>query len=207
MPFEDNIFINCPLDADYQVLLRPILFTIIYLRFTPRIALERMDSGESRIAKIIELIGESKYAIHDLSRIQAMQPAEIFRLNMPFELGLDVGCRRFGNDKHAAKQCLVLEAERYRYQAALSDLSGSDISAHNNNPKKALTAVRAWLVSISRPDAVGATKIWESFANFMAKKHKSLRARGFSNREIQDLAIPELIQCMVQWTARNVHDA
>jgi hypothetical protein len=207
MAFADNVFINCPLDADYQVLLRPILFTIIYLRFTPRIALERMDSGESRIAKIIELIGESKYAIHDLSRIQATKPAEIFRLNMPFELGLDVGCRRFGNGVHNVKQCLVLETQPYRYQAALSDLSGSDISAHNNNPQEAVAVVRAWLVSLCRPNAVGTRKIWKSFGNFMAENRTLLKARGFSNREIQDLAIPELIQCMMQWTARNVHDA
>lgn len=206
MSFNDNIFVNCPLDAEYFVLLKPILFTIIYLRFTPRIALERMDSGESRIAKIIELIGESKYAIHDISRIQAMRPAEIFRLNMPFELGLDVGCRRFGNSNHAAKQCLVLEAQRYRYQAALSDLAGSDISAHNNNPQEAVAVVRAWLVSLCRPNAVGATQIWKNFAHFMAENRTSLQARGFSNREIQDLAIPELIQCMVQWTARNLRD-
>ena len=34
---------------------------------------------------------------------------------MPFELGIDVGCRLFGNKSQTGKKCLVLEAEAYRY--------------------------------------------------------------------------------------------
>ena len=59
---------------------------------------------------------------------------EYFRLNMPFELGIDVGCRLFRNGC-GGKQCLILEAERYRYQAAISDLSNSDIAIHRNDHK------------------------------------------------------------------------
>lgn len=99
MSFEDNVFINCPFDEEYHALLRPILFTTIYLGLKPRIALERSDSGEPRITKIIELIRESKYAIHDLSRLKARRKGEFFRLNMPFELGIDVGCRTFGGER------------------------------------------------------------------------------------------------------------
>ena len=43
---------------------------------------------------------------------------------MPFELGLDFGCRRFGAGRLARKVILVLEQERFRYQAAISDLAG-----------------------------------------------------------------------------------
>lgn len=95
MPFERNVFVNCPFDEAYYPLLRPLLFTIIYVDLLPRIATERLDSGEARISKIIELIEESRYAIHDLSRIQAEAAGEFYRLNMPFELGIDVGCRLF----------------------------------------------------------------------------------------------------------------
>ena len=56
MPFERNVFVNCPFDeAYYYPLLRPLLFTIIYVDLLPRIATERLDSGEARISKIIEL--------------------------------------------------------------------------------------------------------------------------------------------------------
>lgn len=101
MPFETSVFLNCPFDDEYLPLLRPILFAIIDLGFTPWIALESLDSGKPRIEKIISLIEASKYAVHDLSRSQARAPGEYYRLNMPFELGLDVGCRLFRSDIYA----------------------------------------------------------------------------------------------------------
>ena len=93
----------------------------------PRIAKERSDAGEGRIEKIVELVASSRDSIHDLSRCQAREEGEYYRLNMPFELGLDFGCRRFGRGHLAKKVILVLEEERFRYQATISDLAGSDI--------------------------------------------------------------------------------
>jgi hypothetical protein len=204
MAFESNVFINCPFDDGYYGILRPILFTTIYLGLKPRISLERSDSGESRIAKILELIRESKYAIHDLSRIKAKKAGDIFRLNMPFELGLDVGCRNFGGGVFSQKRCLILEAERYRYQAALSDLSGSDIAAHGNEPKQAATAVRNWLASQCCPDAAGPTKIWAAFNDFMAVNYDDLKARGYGDTDISSLPMSELIVCMQNWMVAKV---
>jgi len=132
--YEKNVFINCPFDDEYLSLLRPILFTIIYLGFIPRISLESFDSGKPRFNKICELIEQSKYSIHDLSRIKARKKGEYFRLNMPFELGLDIGCRIFQKEKYSDKKHLILEKEKYRYQAAISDLSNSDIKSHKNDP-------------------------------------------------------------------------
>lgn len=154
MPFEKNIFINCPFDIAYRPLLRPILFTVLSHGLTPRIALERSDSAETRISKIIALIRESQFGIHDLSRLQANQPGEFYRLNMPFELGLDIGCRNFGEGRLKEKRCLVLEKERFRYQAALSDLSGSDISSHDDQPDQIVSCVRTWITS--RPESMRA---------------------------------------------------
>ena len=136
MDFDRNVFLNCPFDDANLPLLRPILFVTLYLGLTPRIALESLDSGRPRIEKIISLIEGSKYAIHDLSRLQAERAGEYYRLNMPFELGLDVGCRLFKAGRSSGKRCLILEAERYRYQAALSDMSNSDIAAHGNDPEE-----------------------------------------------------------------------
>src|SRR5258706_1268554 len=99
MAFEESVFINCPFDEEYFPLLRPLLFTVIYLGLTPRIALERKNSGEARFEKICELIRESKYAIHDLSRMKAKKAGDLFRLNMPFELVLDAGCSKFCDTK------------------------------------------------------------------------------------------------------------
>lgn len=77
--FEKNVFINCPFDSAYDKLLRPLLFTIIYFGFNPKIATERSDAGEQRIDKICELIESSKYSIHDLSRIKSSKKNEFSR--------------------------------------------------------------------------------------------------------------------------------
>jgi len=203
MSFETNVFINCPFDNAYLPLLRPVLFTVVDLGFNPRIALESLDSGRPRIDKIIALIKASKYAIHDLSRIQAQQAGEYYRLNMPFELGLDVGCRLFKSGRWSQKKCLILEAEPYRYQAAISDLSNSDIAAHGNKPIKALSAVRNRLNTEAKLDAVGPYAMFVRFGGFMAENYLTLKARGYSDEDIHLLPIAELIADMSRRVAAH----
>jgi hypothetical protein len=201
--FPTNVFVNCPFDSDYLPLLRPLLFTLIDLGFTPRIALEALDSGSPRINKIISLVEESKYAIHDLSRIQAKKINEYFRLNMPFELGLDVGCWLFKPGKWTGKRCLILEIEKYRYQAAISDLSNSDIAAHGNKPINIVTEVRNWLNNEAHLEAFGANMIWGRFNEFMADNYRELRGQGFSPHNIENLTISELMGHMRTWVTRH----
>jgi hypothetical protein len=203
MAFEENVFINCAFDQDFYPLLRPLLFAIIYLGLKPRIALEDVDSGQPRIDKIVKLIADSKYAIHDLSRIEAKKAGELFRLNMPFELGIDFGCRLFGRKPQAGKKCLVLEAEPYRYKSALSDLSGSDISCHGGEPSRVVVEVRNWLKNVCQLKAPGPTRIWGAFTDFMAANYNDLITKGFSPDDIEGLPVPELIESMNTWVATN----
>ena len=121
-----------------------MLFTIIYLGFNPRIASERSDSTENRIDKICGLIRVSKYSVHDLSRVKAARAEEFYRLNMPFELGIDYGSRLFGSASKAGKKCLILEKERFDYIRALSDLSGIDIKSHKVKPVNMVRVIRDW---------------------------------------------------------------
>ena len=199
MPFDRNVFVNCPFDDAYLPLLRPILFVILYLGLAPRIALENLDSGRPRIEKIIALIEQSKYAVHDLSRMQAEKAGEYYCLNMPFELGLDVGCRLFKTGRSSEKRCLILEAERYRYQAALSDMSNSDIGAHGNDPVQAAREVRNWLRNEAGLRAPGPALIWDRFNEFMAHNYDQLKADGHSDRDIERLPVAELIGRMQAW--------
>lgn len=202
--FDRNVFINCPFDDRYLPILRPIIFCVLYLGLRPRIALERLNSAEARIAKITRLIRESRFGIHDLSRLQAERPGEYYRLNMPFELGLDVGCGLFGPSAWRGKKCLILEAERYRYQAALSDLSNSDIAVHGNDPQRAATEVRNWLVvEAGIADAPGPTALWNRFTDFTADHFTELRSRGYSPGDAASLPVSELLGAMTQWVARN----
>ena len=199
MGYEQNVFINCPFDEQYYPLLRPLLFTVIYLGFTPRLSTERSNSGEARIEKLFELIEDSKYGIHDLSRIKAEKVGEYFRLNMPFELGIDIGCGRYGGGRLDSKQCLILETERYRFQAAISDLSNSDIEAHKNEPRQVVVIVRNWLGRVSTAKTVGPTRIWDSFIEFMSVNDEDLTDSGFSADEIAALPVPELMDRMETW--------
>jgi hypothetical protein len=203
MGFDENVFVNCPYDDEYLELLRPLLFTLLFARLNPRLASERLNSGEARINKIIELIRDSKYAIHDVSRIRAKRAGEYFRLNMPFELGLDVGCSSFGSDNLRDKRCLVLEKEPYRYQVALSDLSNSDIAAHKNVPAKLVTVLRNWLVNDIGIDLPGPAALMDAFTVFMGENYDALIAKGFAKKEIPKLPIPELMRYMRDWVASN----
>jgi hypothetical protein len=143
--FEENIFINCPFDDEYLSLLHPLLFTILSLNFEPRIASEREDSGEQRVDKICELIESSKYSIHDLSRLKSAAKNEFYRLNMPFELGIDYGSRKLAGKPFNEKRFLILEKEQHDFAKAISDLSGVDIKKHNNEPSKVVQVVRNWI--------------------------------------------------------------
>jgi hypothetical protein len=201
--FEKCVFVNCPFDDQYFPLLRPLLFTLIYLGFKPRIALERLNSGEARIKKILELIEESAYGIHDISRLKAEKAGEYSRLNMPFELGLDIGCREFKGGKWESKKCLILEAEKFRYQAAISDMSNSDIAVHKNQPDEVVVQVRNWLSAEAQLKAPGPSHVWNAFNDFMAHNYDRLKARGFSARDIERLPVPELIECMTEWVEEH----
>ena len=122
---------------------------------------------------------------------------------MPFELGIDVGCRLFGKGSRSQKRCLVLEAERYRYQAAISDLSNSDIAVHGGDPESIVSELRNWLVNQARLQAPGPSRIWGAFLDFMADNYDMLKQRGFSDRDIEKLPISELMQCIERWVRRT----
>jgi hypothetical protein len=201
--FARSVFVNCPFDDDYIPLLRPLLFTLVYLRFKPRIALERSDAGEPRISHIILLIRESGLAIHDLSRMVARRVGEVFRFNMPFELGLDLGAKHYGGGALRGKKCLILDEEPYRYQAAISDLSNSRILSHGGLPAQVVRQVRYWLVQDVLHSGPSPTEIWNSFNYFMGHLYDTLTARGFSKRDIAGLTPCELLEYMERWVGNR----
>jgi len=196
------VFINCPLDEAYEPILQAVLFCVVYLGFSPRLATERIDSGEVRLQKIRRLIESSKYSIHDLSRSQAGKKGEFFRLNMPFELGIDYACRSYMKGRRS-KKILILEEKRYRYQAALSDISGCDVRTHSGSFERAVRQVRNWLVSEGRIRADGAGKIVGAYADFQQWYYDRLLAAGFSPADIQDYPTSELLRGMKTWMSKG----
>lgn len=143
--FENNVFINCPFDEAYAPIFDAIVFAVHDMGFRPRCALEASNAGQFRLEKILSIISECKYSIHDLSRTEPDPDTGLPRFNMPFELGLDLGCKKFGNLKQREKVCLIVDVERYRYQMFISDIAGQDISDHRGDARNAIGAVRNWL--------------------------------------------------------------
>lgn len=197
-----NVFVNCPFDKKYDPILQAILFCLVRFGLNPRIASERSNAAEPRIEKIRELIQASRYSIHDLSRCQAKQVDEHYRLNMPFELGMDFGCRQYGGHPFSNKHFLILEERPYRYQAAISDLAGSDIAAHNGDHQTAVRKVRNWLVTCL-PEAtdVSAGTVFGEYEDFQEWYYRSQLDRGFSEQDIQDYSTSELLQAMIEWVS------
>lgn len=143
--FDNNVFINCPFDNIYTPLFNAIVFAVHDIGFIPRCALEASNAGQFRLTKIMNIISECKYSIHDLSRTELDKRSRLPRFNMPLELGLDLGCRRFGSLYQKEKVCLILDVEPYRYQKFISDISGQDISAHGGSQQRVIEIVRDWL--------------------------------------------------------------
>ena len=198
--YERSVFINCPFDDKYFDLLKILIYTIVYLKFTPRISLENSDSGLSRLDKIVNLIIESKYSIHDLSRLQAKSADEYYRLNMPFELGIDYGLRRFNLDFND-KKSLILETKKYDYMRAISDINGFDIKNHKDNPVILIECLRAWFSeTVGLRNINSSQKIYSDFIDFNTvlfqtkmKKHlpdhNTTDAEKFARKEIEEMTV------------------
>lgn len=179
-----------------------MLFCIVYAGLVPRLATESADSGAVRLEKIRGLIESSRYSVHDLSRCEATHGGEHYRLNMPFELGLDYGCRQY-LDGRAGKKILILEEKPYRYQAAISDLAGCDIQAHAGDYQKAVRKVRNWLVSEAGRELDGAARILGAYADFQEWYYERQLAAGFADEDIQDYPTSELLAAMMTWVAEG----
>lgn len=198
-PFERSVFINCPFDDDFAPLLQAIAFCVTYLGFFPRLAPENADNATARLDRIVDLVRQSKYGIHDLSRCKATAQGEYVRMNMPFELGIDHGCRLFGGDPLGHKAILVLEHTRYEYQKALSDISGWDIHAHEGEYRKAVRHVRSWLVAKAGAQAIGASRILGAYVAFQEWYWDRELSAGSSEEDIRAYPTGEILAAMRSW--------
>jgi hypothetical protein len=201
--FERNVFINCPFDETYLPLFNAIVFAVHDIGFRPRSALEASNAGEFRLAKIMNLISECKYSIHDLSRIEADATSGLPRFNMPLELGLDLGCRRYGRKFQREKVSLILDAEEHRYEAFISDIKGQDIKAHFSKEQTVIEVIRDWLSNeldpgfIIIPSGDNIYKRHQSFQQALPTICKSLKWNP------SRLPYPDFSYVVATWTKVN----
>lgn len=144
-----HVFINCPFDDHYKDLFEAIIFVVLDCGFTPRCALEIDDGSQIRIEKIFNIISECRFGIHDISKTELEATNNLPRFNMPLELGMFLGAKRYGAGEQTKKVCLILDREKYRYQKFISDIAGQDIRCHEDDPSTAITVVRNWLRNAS----------------------------------------------------------
>lgn len=164
-----HVFINCPFDHVYRPIFNAIVFAVYDLGFVARCALEEDDSGEFRLSKIERIIEECRFGVNDLSAVALDVSTGLPRFNMPLELGLFFGCKRFGPANQSKKRVLVLDSAPYRYRQFISDISGQDIHTHNGDPERAIREVRDWLQGASSRKALpGGGEIVARYRRFQA---------------------------------------
>jgi hypothetical protein len=179
-----DVFINCPFDSEYRSLFAAILFTVAACGYRARCALEVDDGIDIRFDKLCRLIDESPRSIHDLSRTE-LNKDDLPRFNMPFELGLLMGAKRFGGKRHKHKTALILIREPYRLPAYLSDLGGNDPTAHHGQVAEVVRLVRRYLhVRPGEAPLPGAQHLLERFTEFQSALPELARAARINPDEI-----------------------
>lgn len=122
-----EVFLNIPYDKLFESLCLAYVSGICALGLVPRATLE-IREGTRRLDRILELIKDCRYSIHDLSRVELdRKRPPTPRFNMPFELGLSVARERFSSKKHT---WFVYEARDRRLAKSPSDLNGTDPYVH-----------------------------------------------------------------------------
>lgn len=182
---------------------RAILFVVTYAGLNARIATERADAGEERVNKIRELIRSSKYSIHDISRMEPLKSGDLPRFNMPFELGLDIGCRYYGDSSLQSKCCLILDKERYRYQKVLSDISGNDIQAHYGDPEQLIKKIRNWLQTSCGLKLPSGNHLWQLFNEFYTAFVVSCCDAGYDEADMNEMPVSEYVNYVKDWADKN----
>jgi hypothetical protein len=193
--YTSNVFINCPFDETYKPLLHTLIFTIHACGFIPRSALEYDDSDDVRILKIKKIIAECQYGIHDISLAEP-------RFNMPLELGIFIGCKQFGNPQQRTKKYLILENQANQSKKFISDLSGQDVKAHENDRQKLIQAVRDWLAGKAKIPIPHSSILLDKLGQFKASLPEICKKAEWREDE---LTFGEYSSLVVKWLRELNH--
>ena len=142
-----SVFLNIPYDSQFEDLYLAYIvgLTQLGLRINATLAVP----NQGRLDRIMELIEESDFSIHDLSRIEAS--SGIPRFNMPLELGLALSRSRATHGRH---QVFVFEKRRYRILRSTSDINGIDPQIHHGRPRGVMVGLRNIFRQLDRTTSV-----------------------------------------------------
>ena len=199
----NNVFINCPFDTAYHPMFEAIIFAIHDCGFIARCAREEDDSGDIRFQKLIRIIEDCKYGIHDISKADLDVNTNLARFNMPLELGLFMGAQRYSAKEHynKNKKTLVMDTEQFRYQQFISDLAGTDISSHSNIPVNVIKTIRKFLFNnTKRKNIASGTFIAGRFEIFIIELPAYCETLHWDRN---DLTFLEYAICVTEWIKIN----
>jgi hypothetical protein len=180
-----DVFVNCPFDDQYREFFYAIVFTVIRSGFVARCALETDNSADNRFDKICQIIKECRYGIHDISRTEPDGEPPLPRFNMPLELGVFLGAKKYGGPAHRTKSCIIFDRQQYRFQRFISDIAGQDIHAHGGDVRRLITELAMWLRTQSRDSNVpGGIAIANEFETFNAALPDIYAARQLDPSEV-----------------------
>ena len=183
-----SVFLNVPYDADFENLFLAYISAISAFGFTPRATLE-IPFGESRLNRILTLVQQSKYSIHDLSRVQLDRASpRTPRFNMPFELGLIVALEKTTHRQHGWVLC---ESIKRRIKKSLSDLDGTDAYIHGGTIRGVFRELSNAFVGSSRQPTV--TEMMQIYRVLRAQFSTILKKAGakdaFNARVFKELCV------------------
>jgi hypothetical protein len=199
--YADNVFINCPFDEEFDDIFHAMVFAIFDCGFTARCAREENNGADVRIEKIANIIKQSKYGIHDISRTEPCTKTKLPRFNMPLELGMFMGAKRYGDSQQKKKVCLITDKVKYRYFKYISDINGQDIQAHGNNITKSVRLVSDWLRNSSKRKTIpGGTEIARRYKLFSKELPEMCRVSKIKHKE---LGFNDYSEFVSEWIRQN----
>lgn len=193
----ESVFLKIPYDDAFESLYLAYIVGLTQLGLRINAALAVPNQG--RLNTIIQLIEQSDFSIHDLSRIEVSRGVP--RFNMPVELGLALYRSHITRGRH---HVFIFESKRYRAQRSTSDVNGIDPEIHNGTAKGLMIGLRN---IFRQPGDV--TTVPEMLASYRAVKRKlpELRRNSggkslFGAAVFQDLSVAASVESQ-KFTARR----
>jgi hypothetical protein len=182
------VFLNIPYDSQFENLFLAYVAAISAFGFIPRATLE-IPFSRRRLDRILDLIADCRYSVHDLSRVQLDRASPSTpRFNMPFELGLTVGLDRA---KQRGRPWAVSESKAHRIQKSLSDLNGTDVYIHDGTIRGVFRECGNIFIGSSRQPTVqqmmGVYRVLRS--NFRETLLRAGQTSPFNARVFRDLCV------------------
>jgi hypothetical protein len=120
-------------------------------------------------------------------------------MNMPFELGLDLGFRRVPNSATSDKKFIIFEKNPYDLKRCLSDLAGADVDFHRDDFMLVIEKLRNFLVVEARRPLPGPSAIQGDYITFQGWMVEKKISEGLTEKEALRLPTTERLAEMSAW--------